>query len=85
MFQIIRSIISFVLIVLWWLIIIDAVLSFIPTAQNSRFYFFVRKMVEPVLAPIRKLLNLFSFTRNISLDFSPLIALILIQFLQRII
>lgn len=81
----IRSIISFVLWAMSWLIIIDAVLSFVPAAHNSQFYFFVRKMVEPILMPIRKLLNKFEFSRNIPLDFSPFIALVVIQFLRSIV
>lgn len=85
MLFIIMRFVDFILSVLFWLIIIDAVLSFFPAAQNNKFYFFVRKMVEPFLSPIRKLLNKFEFSKNIPLDFSPFIALILIQFLRWIV
>ncbi len=68
--------------VLWlymWLIIIRALLSWVnPDPRNPVVQFFIRA-TEPVLAPIRSRLS----TRGTGLDLSPLVVILVIQFLQR--
>jgi YggT family protein len=64
---------------LFWLVIIAVVLSYIVDPYNP-----VRRavdsVVDPLLAPIRRILPPIA-----GLDFSPFVLLILIQFLPRII
>ncbi|MBX6753250.1 MAG: YggT family protein [Thermorudis peleae] len=62
-------------------IVIRAVLSwFDPTASNPISRFLVQ-LTEPLIAPIRRVLPLVGGV----LDLSPLVALILLQLLQRMI
>ncbi|MBR0277647.1 MAG: YggT family protein [Clostridia bacterium] len=63
------------------LIFIRCVLSFLPI--YNKFTEWVYNATEPMLAPCRKLLG--NFGLNLNLDFSPIIVLLIIRFLQRII
>ncbi|WP_038040501.1 YggT family protein [Thermorudis peleae] len=69
------------LMILQLAIVIRAVLSwFDPTASNPISRFLVQ-LTEPLIAPIRRVLPLVGGV----LDLSPLVALILLQLLQRMI
>ncbi len=69
--------------VFFWLILVRAVLSWVRPARPSKFYYdiqtFVYRATEPVLAPIRNLLP-----RTGMIDWSPLVALILLEILERL-
>lgn len=79
------QIINLLLNVVWWIIIIQVVLSWlfafnVLNAGSSGLQAFVRaldKITEPVYRPIRKVLPDFG-----GLDFAPLVVLILISVLQ---
>ncbi len=67
--------------ILWaymWVIIIRALISWVnPDPYNPIVQFLVR-ITEPVLRPIRKLVPPY----KLGIDFSPLIAVLIIMFLQ---
>jgi YggT family protein len=79
------QIINLLLNVLWWIIIVQVVLSWlfafnVLNAGSSGLQAFVRaldRVTEPVYRPIRRLLPDFG-----GIDFAPLIVLILISVLQ---
>ncbi len=61
---------------------IRAVLSWIPSLDRSRFGDIVYAITEPILAPIRALLDRFSWAQNSPIDLSFLAAVILLMLLQ---
>jgi YggT family protein len=68
-----------VLNILWWLILIRALISWVNPDPFNPLVQFLYKTTEPILYPIRKLLPLdFRF----GIDISPIIAFLLIIFLK---
>jgi YggT family protein len=82
------KIIELLLSIAWWVIIIQAILSWliafnVINTYNSGVRSFLRaldRMTEPLYRPIRKILPDFG-----GLDFSPMIVLLLIYILQSIV
>ena len=73
------SILDMVLTILWWLIIIRALISWVNPDPYNPVVQFLYKTTEPILYPIRKLLPLdFRF----GIDISPIIAILAILFLK---
>lgn len=73
--------ISTVASVLWWVIIIDAVLSFIPSIDRRHpIVMLIRGITEPLYRPIRKVMPAVRMG-DVALDLSPIIVLIGIQIL----
>ena len=66
------------------LILIRVILSFFPTLQSSRISYFIYQMTEPVLAPCRAILDKLGLGMGM-FDFSPILALLLLNILQRLI
>jgi len=67
--------------VVQWLIIARVVLSWINVNPNSQLVRFIYEFTEPILEPFRRLIP----RGSVPLDFSPLIALIVLQLLERFI
>ena len=61
-----------------WIIVIRAVLSWVDPDPYNPIVRFVEMVTEPVMAPIRRRLPI----RGMGIDFSPIIILLLIIFLQ---
>jgi YggT family protein len=61
-----------------WIIIIRAVLSWVNPDPYNPIVRIINQITEPVLSPLRRLIPL----RGMGIDFSPVIVLILIIFLQ---
>jgi YggT family protein len=67
-----------------WLILIRVILSLLRMENMSNpISKFVIIVTEPILEPFRKLQYMSSYTRNLMLDFSPILAIIVIQYLIR--
>ncbi len=68
------------------LVLANAILSwFVFGTQNSvvrQLYWWTSRVVDPVLGPIRNALG--PMTRNLGIDISPFVLIILLQFLRRI-
>lgn len=65
-----------------WIIIIQCLMSWFPGARYSRAYETLSMLTEPLLGPIRDLL--FRYI-DIPVDFSPIIAIFIISFVQGLI
>ena len=67
------------------LVLANAILSwFVSGTQNSvvrQLYWWTSRVVDPVLGPIRNALG--PMTRNLGIDISPFVLIILLQFLRR--
>jgi len=64
--------------VLWWLIIIRAILSWVNPDPFNPVVRFIERATEPLLAPFRKFIP----THRIGIDLSPLFALLFLYFLK---
>ena len=69
--------VSIGLTVLYWLILIRALISWVSPDPFNPIVQLLQKTTEPILEPIRRLLP------NLPIDLSPLIAFFAIIFLQR--
>ncbi len=61
------------------ILLVRVVLSWFPEARRSKFYWYLYKVTEPVLAPVR------SAIPNIGIDISPVIVIFLLNLITRII
>ncbi len=71
------SIIDIILRLYFWIIIIRAIISWVNPDPYNPIVRFLYQITEPVLRPIRKIIPPIG-----GLDFSPLVALLIIYFLQ---
>ena len=83
-FNILRNIASTIIWLFEIMIIARAVCSWIPSLYQSKLNSFLLQMTEPIVAPIRNLLYRVSFLRQLPIDFSPLVAIMLLGVLQAI-
>jgi YggT family protein len=74
----VAHILDTVLTIYLWIIIIRAVLSWVNPDPYNPIVRFIHQVTEPVMAPIRRLIPL----RGMGIDFSPVVILLLIIFLQ---
>lgn len=64
-----------------WLIIARIIISWLPQNPNHPVIRFIYEITEPVLAPIRQIMP----RTSMPIDFSPIVAVLLINLLQRLI
>lgn len=60
------------------LIVVRALVSWLPLSEDNKFNNFLVIMTEPIMDPIRRLLYKFEFARELPVDFSPIVAIILL-------
>ena len=65
-----------------WVIIAAALITWVSPDPRNPVVRFLRQVTEPVLAPVRRLLPPW---KTGGLDFSPLIVILAIQFVERVI
>ena len=73
--------ISLLLSLYTWVIIAAALISWVNPAPYNPIVQILRRVTEPVLRPIRNVLARY----QAGLDFSPLVAILIIQFIQRVV
>lgn len=66
-------------------ILVRAFISWLPISRESRFVILLYKITEPVLAPIRNMIQRSAFGQSMMFDFSPVIALLLLALLRSIV
>jgi YggT family protein len=71
-------IIDIVLTIYMWIIIFRAVISWVNADPYNKVVIFLYKVTEPVLRPVRRILPM----RNVGIDFSPIVVILVIIFLQ---
>ena len=74
----VAHIIDIALSIYLWIIIISAALSWVNPDPYNPIVRLIRQLTEPVLVPVRRLIPL----KGAGIDFSPIIVLLLIVFLQ---
>ncbi len=81
MFELIRFV-GWLLDIYSYIIIAAALISWVSPDPRNPIVQFLRQITEPVLGPVRRLLPPW---KTGGLDFSPIIVLIAIQFIERVI
>ncbi len=76
--QAIAVVLGYLLEILWWLIVIRALLSWVNPDPYNPIVQFIERSTEPLLAPLRRLVPAF----RIGIDVSPILALLLLYFLK---
>jgi YggT family protein len=71
-------IVDIVLTLYMWIIIFRAVISWVNADPYNKIVIFLYRATEPVLSPVRRILPL----RNVGIDLSPIIVILVIIFLQ---
>lgn len=72
---------SWILDIYTWIIIAAALISWVSPNPYNPIVQLLHRVTEPVLQPIRRLLSRY----QTGIDFSPLVAILIIQFVQRVI
>lgn len=69
--------------IFFYAILINALLSWIapPTNRNYPIFRILHNFIEPILIPARKLTGAIPFLRDLPIDFSPVVALLLLDLL----
>ena len=63
-----------------FIMLVRAICSWIPPVRESKFFWFLRLLTEPLISPIRKLLNRVSWIRRCPIDLSFLALYLLLEF-----
>jgi YggT family protein len=71
-------IVDIVLTLYMWIIIFRAVISWVNADSYNKIVIFLYRVTEPVLRPVRRIIPL----RNVGIDLSPIIVILVILFLQ---
>jgi len=79
LFAAIANLLSVILTILYWLILIRALISWVNPDPYNQVVQFLYKTTEPILYPIRKILPI---NFGIGIDISPIIAFLIIIFLK---
>jgi YggT family protein len=72
------KVIDIVLTLYMWVIIFRALISWVNPDPYNQIVIFLYRVTEPVLRPIRRILPM----RNVGIDISPIIVILIIVFLQ---
>lgn len=76
LFITIAYVLDFILTIMWWMILIRALLSWVSPDPSNPIVQFLYRMTEPVLEPIRR------FLPSMGIDISPIIAFLGVMVLK---
>lgn len=79
-----KILISYAIDIYVLLIIIRAFFSWINPSPFNPIYYFLWKMTEPLLKPIRRSIGIY-YMSNVGIDLSPIILIIALEILKRLI
>ncbi len=66
------------------LILARVFLSWVPNMRDNQIVRFIYQITEPMLSPVRSMIERSSFGRNMMIDFSPIIVFLILGILKRI-
>lgn len=66
------------------LLLIYCVFSWFIRDPNNKIYAILSAICDPILAPIRSVLERISFLNGAGIDFSPVVLMLIISFIMRI-
>ena len=76
--QAIATVLSYVIDILWWLIIIRALLSWVSPDPYNPIVQFIERSTEWILLPFRRWIPIY----KIGIDISPILAILFLYFLK---
>ena len=85
MIGILFTALDWVLEVISWAVIIRALLSWMPNAQNTKFSSFLHDFTEPILVPVRALISKMMKGKHSMIDFSTIVIILIVMVIQGII
>ncbi len=65
-------------------LLVRAICSWIPQARDTRIYYLIFKLTEPILRPVRDLLMRWEFARRSPIDLAFIAVILLIYLAQRL-
>lgn len=68
--------------VIEYLIFIRVIVSWLPISGENKVLEIMHQLTEPILSPIRNMIELSEIGRNTTIDFSPIIAILIIGFIR---
>lgn len=84
MFKLFITAVNYFLVIISFLIIASAILSWFPVPALKSVKKILQSLTEPILAPIRKMIQKSIFgSSHMSIDFSPFIAYLIVTTIQR--
>jgi YggT family protein len=78
------KLVDFAISVYIFIIIVRAIISWVQPNPYNPIVQFLYRLTEPVLYPIRRMLLRYRTLRNTGIDFSPIVAILLLYVLRRI-
>ncbi|MDP4179943.1 MAG: YggT family protein [Bacillota bacterium] len=84
-FYVLGLAIVIVLQIIKYAVILRALLSFLPIQKENQFINILRQVTEPVLVPIKTVIERTAWGKNAMFDISPIIAIVLIWFVSAVI
>ncbi|EGT4530714.1 hypothetical protein BGT96_07565 [Clostridioides difficile] len=78
----IRIALYYLLDIIAWMIVIKSLMTWFPNGRQSKIFDILENLTEPIEGPIRSIM--YKYT-NGPIDFSPLIAIILLMFLRQLV
>ena len=73
---------SIFLTILQFLMMLRAIMSWLPMDEDSKFANFIYMVTEPVIVPVRMLLDKLEWTHELPIDISFLAAFMLLSIIQ---
>ena len=73
---------SIFLTILQFLMMLRAIMSWLPMDEDSKFANFIYMVTEPVIVPVRMLLDRLEWTHELPIDISFLAAFMLLSIIQ---
>jgi YggT family protein len=67
------------------IILVRVFISWLPVPRDHRLVDLLYRLTEPILAPIRALIERFTAGRNMMFDFSPIVAFLLIGLIRNLV
>ncbi|EGT2231160.1 TPA: YggT family protein [Clostridioides difficile] len=78
----IRIALYYLLDIIAWIIVIKSLMTWFPNGRQSKIFDILENLTEPIEGPIRSIM--YKYT-NGPIDFSPLIAIVLLMFLRQLV
>lgn len=77
--------IDYLLIFIQYAIFARVIISWLPVSRNNSVISLLYQITEPILAPLRGIIERSAIGRSMIFDFSPILAFLLIGFIRNII
>jgi len=77
--------IDYLLVFIQYAIFARVIISWIPIPRDNKIIRLLYQVTEPILAPLRSIIQKSALGRNMMIDFSPILAFLLIGFLRNVV